>query len=315
MKAEIRAGVAGAGVFGGYHADKYAVVPGVVLAAVFDNDAKRAESLARKHGASAFTDYDQFLEAVDVVTIATPASHHYAYAASALSSGRHVLVEKPVALDIEDAEALVAVAAARGLVLQVGHQERFVAETLGFFDRGRAPRRVRCRRVNPRTGRGEDVSVVFDLMIHDLDLLRRLPLGPLVAVSASGDRDDVEAELCFANGARALLHASRTAPAVDRRMSIDYEDGAVSIDFIAREVKDTTRTGRVAAAFKSSLGEPAFADPLGFGVARFIAAVRGQGDCPIPGEEGRDALEWAVIIDRALQAAADQPRLKRAAAF
>jgi predicted dehydrogenase len=314
LKPEIRAGVAGAGVFGGYHAAKYAALPGVVMAAAFDKDAARARALADRYGAAAFTDYDAFLAAVDAVTIATPASHHFTYAQAALSAGRHALVEKPLALDIEDAEALVDLAARRGVVLQVGHQERFVAEALGLFERGRSPRRVRCVRVNPRSGRGEDVSVVLDLMIHDIDLLRRLPLGPLVAVSATGDRDDAEAELCFANGARAILHASRTAPVADRRMAIDYEDGAVAIDFMARTVKDTTKARQAVVAFEKSEAEPAFSDPLGFGVARFVAAIRGQSDCPIPGEEGRDALEWAVMIDRALAATLARPALKRVAA-
>lgn len=314
MKPEIRAGVAGAGVFGGYHAAKYASLPGVALAAIFDKDRGRAQALADRHGATAYTEFGAFLAAVDAVTVATPASHHFAYAKAALDAGRHVLVEKPLALDIEDAEALIALASLRGLILQVGHQERFVAEALGLFERGRTPRRVRCRRVNPRSGRGEDVSVVLDLMIHDLDLLRRLPLGPLVAISATGDRDDAEAELCFANGARAVLHASRTAPVADRRMALDYDDGTVSIDFVARDIKDTTKARRAVIALERPDADPAFADPLGFGVARFVSAVRGQSDCPIPGEEGRDALEWAVMIDKALNASAQRPALKRAAA-
>lgn len=314
MDLQVRAGIAGAGVFGGYHAAKYAVLPGVVMAAVFDRDASRAQALAKRYGAAAFTDYDAFLGSVDAVTVATPASCHFVHAAAALRSGRHVLVEKPLALDVDDADSLVALASARGRVLQVGHQERFVAESLGLYDRGRTPRRVFSQRINPKTGRGEDVSVVLDLMIHDLDLLRRLPLGPLVAVSASGDRDDAEAELCFANGTRAVLHASRTAPVALRRMALDYEDGAVTIDFITRDIKDTTKLRRAASTVERLDAIPAFTDPLGFGVARFVSAIRGQSDCPIPGEEGRDALEWAVMIDRALFASALRPALKRAAA-
>ena len=294
---DLRAGVVGAGVFGGYHAAKYAAAPGAALAAVFDVDGARAETLAARHGAAAFDAFDAFLAEVDAVTIATPATHHFDYARRALLAGRHVLVEKPVALSLDDADALVDLAARTGCVLQVGHQERFVADGLGLFAPGKGPRRVRCRRVNPRSGRGEDVSVVLDLMIHDLDVLRRLPLGPLVAVSASGDRHDAEAELAFASGARATLVAARTAPVADRRMTLDYDDGVVSVDFVAREVRDTRR-GAVVAFGKSD--RPEFVDPLGHGVARFIAAVRGQDACPIPGEDGRDALEWALMIDDAI---------------
>ncbi|MBY0423610.1 MAG: Gfo/Idh/MocA family oxidoreductase, partial [Parvularculaceae bacterium] len=202
----------GAGVFGGYHAAKYAALDDVQLTSVFDTDGVRARALAGQYGAAAAPTFEHFLDSVDVLTIATPASRHFDYAREALAAGRHVLVEKPLALSVDDADALVDLANRRRRVLQVGHQERFVAESLGLFAGLKPPRRARCRRVNPRSGRGEDVSVVLDLMIHDLDLLRRLPLGPLVAVSAAGDRDDAEAELAFANGARAILVASRTAP-------------------------------------------------------------------------------------------------------
>lgn len=304
MAKEIRAGVAGCGVFGGYHASKYAALAGVRLAAVFDCDDRRAEILAERYGAAAYTDYDAFLSAVDAVTISTPATTHLEYAKEALIAGRDALVEKPIAMRIEESEALLAIAFDGGRVLQVGHQERFVAEALGLFEETRAPRNVSCRRVNPRSGRGEDVSVVFDLMIHDIDLLRRLPLGPLAEISAYGTRDDATAELIFVNGSTATLHASRLAPLADRRMTIDYPDGSVAVDFVARDVRDTTRAGHTASALERAALSPAFADPLGFSVAKFVAAVRGQGECPIPGEAGRDALEWAVQIEDALLAPA-----------
>lgn len=292
----LRAGVIGAGVFGGHHAAKYANAPHVDLTAIFDCDPSRAGALADRHGATAFVTVEDFLDAVDVVTVATPATHHFDYAARALSAGRHVLVEKPLALSAEEADILVEAASRRGLVLQVGHQERFIADGLGLFDVEDAPRLIRCRRVTPRSGRGEDVSVVMDLMIHDLDLVSRLPLGPLLTVTASGDQDDVEAELVFACGARAVLTASRSAPVSDRRMSLDYGDEVVSLDFVAREM-----TGRRASRAKHAPApmSDAFKDPLGFGVSRFVAAVRKQDVCPIPGVQVRRAVDWASRIEAA----------------
>ncbi|MBB5517873.1 Gfo/Idh/MocA family protein [Amphiplicatus metriothermophilus] len=294
MDGKILAGVAGAGVFGGYHAQKYAGLDGVRLAAVYDVDPARSAALARLHGAEPFADYAAFLGAVDVLTVAAPASAHFELARQALVAGKSVLVEKPLALDLAHADELIALAARRGLVLQVGHQERFVAEALGLFARPR-PQRVWCARRNPPSGRGGDVSVVFDLMIHDLDLIRRLDFGALAAVSASGGRDEATAELLFDSGATAMLTASRIAGAPDRRMRLLYEDGLIEIDFARRSL-----SGAPALAGGFDQDSPALADPLGYGVERFVQAAARGGPPEIPGEAGRAALEWATMIEAAL---------------
>ena len=134
MVEKLRGGVAGAGVFGGYHATKYTEVSGASLAAVFDVDQGRATDAASQRGADAFSDFDAFLDAVDLVTIAAPASYHADLAMRALKSGTHVLVEKPIALDLEAADLLIAEANSRQLILQVGHQERYVADAFGLLD-------------------------------------------------------------------------------------------------------------------------------------------------------------------------------------
>lgn len=297
----IRAGVAGAGVFGGYHAQKYAALDSVRLTAVYDIDAARARALARRFDAEPFNDYAAFLANVDVLTVAAPASAHYDLARQALIAGKSVLVEKPLALDLAHADELIALAARRGLTLQVGHQERFVAEALGLFARPR-PQEVWCVRRNPPTGRGEDVSVAFDLMVHDLDLVRRLDLGALAAISASGGYDEATAELLFDSGARATLTASRVAAAPDRRMRILYTDGLVEIDFGARAVSGAPLVG----AFDEAA--PALVDPLGYGVEKFVRAATTGGPPVIPGEAGRAALEWAMMIEAALAGNATQER-------
>ncbi|GAB4532593.1 MAG: Gfo/Idh/MocA family oxidoreductase [Amphiplicatus sp.] len=302
---EIRAGVAGAGVFGGYHAQKYAALDGVRLTAVYDIDASRARALARRLGAEPFDDYAAFLAAVDVLTVAAPASAHYDLARQALIAGKSVLVEKPLALDLAHADELIALAARRGLTLQVGHQERFVAEALGLFARPR-PQEVWCARRNPPSGRGEDVSVVLDLMIHDLDLVRRLGLGALAAISASGGYDEATAELVFDSGATATLTASRAAVASDRRMRLLYKDGLVEVDFAARAVSGAPVAGRFDAA------APALADPLGYGVGKFVRAATTGGPPEIPGEAGRAALEWAMMIEAELAETATQERRRAA---
>ena len=301
MPGQIVAGVAGAGVFGGHHACKYDGLPGVRLGGVFDREPDRAAALAKKFGARAFDDLDEFLSAVDVVTVATSASSHFAIARAALERGRHVLVEKPIALTLAHADRLIAAARERRLVLQVGHQERFVFDAFGIFGRRLRPRSVACVRRNPVTGRGEDVSVIFDLMIHDIDLVRRMGFANPVSLSAFGHGDEVDARLSFADRAEITFEASRLAPARERRMTIDYGVGVVEIDFINRRISNTTGI-QIDATFDN--GTPALADPLGYGVARFIEAVRGSAPTPISGDEGRDALEWALMIDAAVVAAA-----------
>ena len=141
----LRAGVAGAGVFGGFHARKYAEALAADFIGVFDPAAEAAEKAASAHGARAFSDFDALLAEIDVVTIAAPASFHYELARAALNAGKHVLVEKPIALNLSDADDLIALAEANGLTLQVGHQERFVAEAFGLLALPEAPRHLKAR--------------------------------------------------------------------------------------------------------------------------------------------------------------------------
>lgn len=311
LSQQLVAGVAGAGVFGGHHARKYASIEGVRLGAIYDPDAGRAASLAAGFGAQAHTDYKAFLDAVDIVTIAAPATAHFSLARAALAAGRHALLEKPLATSLAHADQLIALAARKDLVLQVGHQERFVADAFGVLKRPAPPRSVWCRRHNPKTGRGEDVSVVLDLMIHDLDLVRQLGLGALQSVVARGDADDVEAELQFDSGATAMLAASRIAPRPDRRMTFVYGDGVVELDFVNRKVGNTTGSP-LAASFEDAATSPALTDPLGLSVSMFVDAVRKGSAPPITGEAGRDALDWALAIEEAVSADI-APALKRAA--
>lgn len=298
MAGDIIAGVAGAGVFGGYHARKYATLPGVRLGAVYDIDEERAAKLAGQFGATPYTDFTAFLKVVDAATIASPASTHYELARTALEAGRHVLIEKPIALRLDHADHIAKLASEGGLAVQVGHQERFVFEGFGILSRSRAPKSVICRRRNPATGRGEDVSVVFDLMIHDLDLVRRLGLGEARSVAAMGDADNIEAEIEFTGGASAIFEAGRGDERRDRRMTLVYEDGVIEIDFLKRSISNSTGAA-LSLSFEDGAVHPAFADPLGHGVARFIEAVRGEAPPAILAGEARDALEWALMIEGA----------------
>jgi predicted dehydrogenase len=292
----IKAGVAGAGVFGGHHARKYATLEGVEIVAVYDHDLHHAERLAKPLHAQAFDDYAAFLQAVDVVTVATPADAHADLAAEALAAGRHAYVEKPLAITAAAAEALVAEARAKGLVLACGHQERVVFAAMGLESLAAPVRLVEAVRRGTPSERNRDVSCVLDLMIHDLDLAARLAQSPLARVAAEGGFDEVRAAIQFENGVRARFEASRIAETRERTMRLDFDSGRVLVDFLAPSFDD-----------RSDLGlNPGFADtpegrdPLGASVAGFVAAVAGRAPRPVvTGEEGAEALRIALAVEKA----------------
>lgn len=301
MKQPIKAGVAGAGVFGGHHAQKYAQAEGVALAGVFDPDPGRAQALAQRFGARAFTELDAFLAAVDVVSITAPAAAHAALGLAALEAGRAVYVEKPLAAALVEAEALVEAAERAGVPLACGHQERESLRALGLLEPGR-PRLLGLEAVRegPWSGRGADVSVVLDLMIHDLDFALALTNAEPIAVSGEARRvhsacaDEARASVTFPGGCAAVLRASRAAAQRARTLWLHYGEGSVQIDFLSGEVRDA-----------AGLGLPArlvLADPLGAAIARFAAAARGEGEPGVSGREGLAAVRAALAVERAADA-------------
>ena len=305
----LRAAVVGAGVFGRHHAAKYLRLPGVTLTAIADPDPD-----ARRHAAAhlhvpAVADWRELLGEVDIVSVCSPAITHAEIVRAFLESGTHVLVEKPIATTLDEAEELIALALFRGLVLTVGHQERFVFAKSGLLDHGHVPQLIECVREGPWTGRGTDVSVVLDLMIHDLDLVHQLVPGDFSRVQAvghsvyGGSADAVTANLTFKNGAKVELVANRAAKARRRSMRLVYEDGEIGIDFLTRKVTNTT--GRALQPFEMQ-------DPLWESVAAFATAARAGAAALVRPEEARRALETALAIEGSLLPAAALQAEKRA---
>jgi predicted dehydrogenase len=252
--------------------------------------------LAEKHGARAFATAEDLIEACDAVIIASPASTHAPIAAKALAAGRHVLVEKPLAVDPRDADMLINLAHRHGVVLQAGHQERFVMDAIGLLNVREAPHRISSVRAGPPTGRGLDVSVTMDLMIHDLDLVASMFGASPLAIAAhgrfgpGGTLDEVHALLTFAAG-EARLSASRIAENRARTMRAEYQSGVVEIDFASRILRNGS-TLPLNADFADLCP-----DPLGASVAAFLAAAAGEAPCPAPGEAGAAAVRLAAAID------------------
>lgn len=303
----LKVGVAGAGVFGGYHANKYRQLPDLDFVGVYDLDKARAEALAAQHGVKAFggDDLDAFLAQVDAVTIAAPAFAHAEIAVKALAASVHVYTEKPLAIVSDDGAQMVDMAADKGLVLACGHQERAVFEAIGLYGAPERPLRLEAVRNGTASTRNLDVSVVLDLMIHDLDLAISLAGAHPGGLSASAryseaegyqatGADEVLADVDFDNGVKAIFRASRMAEARERTMRIVYPQGEVKIDFLNRTFENTT-------PFKLN---PDFAeaeiarDPLGTSVSRYLSAVRGERKAPLcTGEEALRALDLALAID------------------
>lgn len=300
MEKRLKTGVAGAGVFGGHHARKHAGSPRIDFLGVYDLDPARASALAAETGARAFRSFAAMLDDVDAVTIAAPAPSHFPLAEAALAAGKHVYVEKPIALSLADADALIALADARGLVLQVGHQERFVLAAMGLPRGDRLPLSLEFGRAGPPTGRGEDVAVALDLMIHDLDLARLFGLSLPVRIDVCGTCDETVATLTFGGGATASFVASRRSDERQRVMKAVYDDGAIEIDFLKRTIANGT--GAMLAANDFAAGPAALSDPLGASVEAFVSAVLDGKRAIVDGKAGRGALEWALMIEEARQA-------------
>jgi len=294
----LKAAVIGAGAFGRHHASKYRGLEGVELVAIADaNPEVRKGSLAN-HGVMAVAEWRDLLGKVDLVSICTPAVTHSAIVRAFLNSGAHVLVEKPIATALDEADALITLAEETGRVLTVGHQERFVFARTGLLNFPDAPKEVSCWRMGPWTGRGADVSAVLDLMIHDLDLVHTLVRSEVEEIRAQGvvqygpHADEVTAELTFANGTVARLDTSRIAATRKRGLTAIYADGVVEIDFLTREVKNTT---------PRALKALEIGDPLGESVASFVAAARDGSEPVVLPEQARQALETAVRIEEAVE--------------
>jgi len=300
----LRAGIVGAGVFGGYHASKYVAARDVEFVGVYDPVSDRARALCAAQGGQAYESLGSLIEACDVITVASPAVFHHDAVRRALMAGRAVLVEKPLAATVEEARELADLAAAHNLVLRVGHQERFVFHAMGLFGDLPRARTLSARRMGVPSARNLDVSVTLDLMIHDIDLVLALAGAAPDRVEAqmvdgrAGLADHVRCTLEFASGLTAELESSRVAEARDRVMEIGYaDDRSVKVDFIAR----TFEASPGLALNRDFADDPSARDSLGANVAAFLDAVRadGSGSPAADGEAGRVALETALRIDAA----------------
>ena len=315
MTARLPVGVIGVGALGQHHARHLAGFSDVRFAGVYDVDPARAKKIAGELGTVAFGDMDELLGRVEAVTVAVPTPAHAEVGIRALRRGVPVLMEKPLAATLVEADDLIAEARRRQVQLQVGHIERYnraIRAAEAYLD---GPRYIESLRLAPFQPRGTDVAVVLDLMIHDLDLVLHLTGSVATEVRASGlpvlspHLDIANARVEFANGAVALATASRVARERIRRLRLFQPNGYFSLDlatgggeFMRLRAGWQPGTGRELADVveQIELAAPE-ADALSLELQSFVHAVRGEREVVVRGEEGRAALELALRVADAVR--------------
>jgi predicted dehydrogenase len=299
----IRVGVVGLGAFGRHHVRHYAAHGAADLVAVADVDAARAGEAAALHGCAGLADWREMIGKVDAVSIAVPASAHAAVARTFIDAGIHVLVEKPLATTSRDASDLITRAEASGVVLQVGHVERFSRAIDELAARVENPRRISCLRRAVWNGRSTDVDVVLDMMIHDIGHVLMLAGSPPVSVSASGravrsgSTDEAEAWLTFAGGLIATLSASRVAGQNERKMVVTEPGVTYTADLAAPGLTVASRAVWNAPATPVALPTR---DNLAAEIDAFLSSVATGAPPVVDGHAGLAAVEVAERIQAAI---------------
>jgi predicted dehydrogenase len=312
--APLRTAVIGVGYLGRFHAQKYAQLSGSKLVGVVDANADARAKVAAELGTQAFGDYRELFGKTDAVSLAVPTPLHHAIGCELLKNGIDVLIEKPIATTVSEARELVDLAQKHGRVLQVGHLERFNPAVLAAAERLRTPRFVESHRLAPFKQRGTDVSVVLDLMIHDIDLIQELVGTPIESIDAvgatvfSGEIDIVNARLRFKGGCVANTTASRISLKQERKIRIFQDDAYLSVDMQQKILTVIRKKDQapVESPAQVSIEEESFdqGDALLAEIEAFLKAVRERSTPVVTGEDGLRALETAMKITALVQKSA-----------
>lgn len=297
-------------------------MPGVAFAGFYDANPERAATVAAELGVIAHPSLEALIAVCDAVSCVVPTTVHHVVGMAVLAAGKHLFVEKPIAVTLDEADALVEAAAAAGVVLQVGHVERFNRAVRAAWPHLADPLFVQSDRLAPYTPRGADVAVVLDLMIHDIDLVATIVGCPVVDVSAVGipvltdTLDIANARLEFASGAVATITASRVSRDKTRKLRIFQRSGYVSLDlgtgagmFFRMRADVDPRDFAAQATSLEQFVEPVIlsapeGEPLRLELDSFLSAIRGEQPVVVTGAAGREALSTAlrIVTDIALHA-------------
>lgn len=308
----MKVGVIGVGYLGKYHAQKYSDMKGVELVGVADVDPDLAETVASENKCKAFSNYHELLQLVDAVSVVVPTTYHHKVALDCIKAGVDMLMEKPITTTVEEADEIIEKAAEGGLIMQVGHLERFNPAVEAMIPSLTVPVFIESQRISTFKNRGVDVDVVLDLMIHDIDIILNIIKSPLETIHTVGapvvtDYTDIaNARLIFENGATANVTVSRIARTNTRRMRIFQPGSMINVDFANRKVmtihlkKGEFQTNGMP---KQDVLVRSFpeGDALNSEILHFVDNVRNRTSPLVSGNEGRRALDVALQVIRQIK--------------
>jgi predicted dehydrogenase len=320
----LRLGVIGTGSLGYHHARILRDLPGIAFKGFYESNTERAGVVSRELGIRAYPSVEALLADVDAVSIVVPTSFHHAVAKQALEAGKHILIEKPITVTLDEADELLAIAEKNGRFIQIGHIERFNRAIRAALPHVDTPLFIDSDRLAPFNPRGSDVAVVLDLMIHDIDLVLTLTGAAVRDVSAAGlpvltpSIDIANARITFETGAVATITASRVSKERMRKLRIFQKNGYLSLDLASGtgEMYRMRQDVDLVALAKQAQPMEAFVErvpidapegePLRLELESFVAALKGEAPVAVTGRAGRDALAVALRIvgdiERALPA-------------
>ena len=302
----LRVGVVGVGHIGKNHARLYAEQSAARFTAIYDTDTARAQELAQQFGVVAASSLEDFATQVDAASVATPTSSHFEVAQILLETGKHLLIEKPITESPEHATSLARLAAERGLVLQVGHVERFNPVLSALEARLTHPRFIEAHRLSPYPNRSTDIGVVLDLMIHDLEIILHLVRSPVETIDAVGvpvlsrGEDIANARLRFENGCIANVTSSRISPERMRKIRVFQEDAYLSLDY-------QNQTGEIYRRSEKGITKEEVEiereEPLKGQLASFLECASTGNTPRVSGFQATAALELAIEITKRIDSA------------
>ncbi len=311
---KIRCAVIGVGHLGRYHAEKYSKIENCALVSLVDPDEKYAQDLSKKLKCNYIKDYHNLLGLVDAVSIATPTSLHFEIASFFLSNGIHVLLEKPITNNIDEAIKLDKISKSKSLVLQIGHLERFNPVTMKFFDIIREdltnknfnPIYFESSRIGPFSSRATDVSVVIDLMIHDIDLIITLSNSKINKIDAIGKTifssytDIANTRIKFNSGCVANITSSRVSDKIERKMKIYTKENYFSLDFQTKTLTGKKLKGKKLSILSNELQTNEF-DALEHEITSFIESIIAKKPVAVSAMDGINAIKTAFDIEKKIK--------------
>lgn len=308
---KIRVGVIGAGYLGKFHTEKYAAMEGVDLLGVVDIDEEKAAKIAGEYRTKAFKDYKDLLGKVDAVSIVVPPPQHFEISSDFLKHDVDILIEKPMTTTLEEADELIRISESKNLIVQVGHLERFNPAVVALGDIVKKPMFIESHRLSIYNERGTDVSVVLDLMIHDIDIILNFVKSDIKHIHAagipviSGHVDIANARLEFGNGCVANVTASRISTRNERKIRLFQRDAYISVDFANREITVVQRNVNSLEGLipGMEIKQLCFTkgDALEAELKAFVKAVRTRETPEVTGRDGREALKIALSIMEQIQ--------------